>query len=173
MTELVELCPGNFALLREMLESWRALDEKSLPEILARCVDADFAQCKEALRVSRVGEQSVPCRSLFGLDTDTGRFVGAVFLRHPLSGIFAYSYGNIGGAVRPGLRGCGVGTQMVRLAVQECAHLGLAELLLCCESKNLASARLIERLGGRFECEVLDGDIPVRRYRLRTDNCNA
>ena len=72
--------------------------------------------------------------------------------------------GHIGDGVRPSLRGRGIGTKMVGLALEECRKLGITRVLMVCDSDNSASARVITRNGGVMENEIEVDGFPIQRY---------
>ena len=57
--------------------------------------------------------------------------------------------GHIGYAVRPSARGRGVATHLLALTLLEARRRGLSRVLLTCDDDNRASARVIEKNGGR------------------------
>lgn len=56
--------------------------------------------------------------------------------------------GHIGYGVVPERRGRGIATRALALMLDEARALGLGHVLLTAEPSNLASVRVIERLGG-------------------------
>ena len=63
--------------------------------------------------------------------------------------------GHIGYSVRPSERGKGYATRMLEMALAEARRLGLKRVLITCDRKNVASARVIRKNGGRLENEVV------------------
>ena len=77
--------------------------------------------------------------------------VGVIKLRHRLNDALRRHGGHIGYSVRPGERGKGLGTLMLKLVLLEAKKLGLERVLLTCFETNLASRHVIENNGGVLE----------------------
>ncbi|NTW41004.1 MAG: GNAT family N-acetyltransferase [Cellulomonadaceae bacterium] len=106
----------------------------------------------------------VPATLLVAAVGDT--LVGCLSVRHSLTADLALMGGHIGYGVRPGFRGRGYATQMLRHGLVVLRTLGVSPALVTCADTNLASARVIERCGGRLRDVVPsphDGR-PTRRY---------
>lgn len=70
-----------------------------------------------------------------------------------------------GDGIRPSERGKGLGTELVRLALEECQKLGIRRVLMVCSRENPASARTIQKNGGILENELpVDGVIEQRYW---------
>ena len=79
-----------------------------------------------------------------------GEYVGRVSLRHFLNPHLEQWGGHIGYEVRPTRRGCGYGHALLAGVLPRARAIGLSRVLLHCDEKNLASARIIERAGGVY-----------------------
>ncbi|MGO9972657.1 MAG: GNAT family N-acetyltransferase [Solirubrobacteraceae bacterium] len=91
--------------------------------------------------------------------------VGRVSIRHELNGFLTSFGGHIGYGVRPRFRRQGIATEMLRQALVIARSEGVERALLTCEVRNLASAKVIERLGGELEDVRIDPDgCRMRRY---------
>ena len=66
--------------------------------------------------------------------------------------------GHLGYNVRPSARGKGYATRMLALALERARAAGLARVMLPVKDDNLASARVVERNGGRLERRAVDLD---------------
>lgn len=94
--------------------------------------------------------------------------VGRVSIRHELNEFLENFGGHIGYAVRPGYRRRGFGTEILRQALVVARAEGVNEVLLTCDDDNLASATIIERLGGELEDVRVEPDGQAkRRYWIR------
>jgi predicted acetyltransferase len=99
-----------------------------------------------------------------GSDDAPGELVGFLALRHALTPWLFEEGGHIGYSVRPSRRREGHASRALGLAVRRSAGLGLERVLVTCDEDNLASARTIERNGGRYE-DTRNGR---RRYWIDT-----
>jgi predicted acetyltransferase len=84
-----------------------------------------------------------------------GRIVGHSALRHRLTPALEHEGGHIGYDIRPGARRRGYGTLILALMLKRARNLGLAHVLLTCDTDNTASARIIERNGGTLARRVV------------------
>ncbi|MEW6749657.1 MAG: GNAT family N-acetyltransferase [Candidatus Latescibacterota bacterium] len=81
-----------------------------------------------------------------------GEYTGQASVRPELCTDYLRTYGgHVGYSIRPARRRCGHGTRLLRLVLQTCRQLGLARILVTCDSDNIGSRRVIERNGGAFE----------------------
>ena len=101
-------------------------------------------------------------------------YVGQLSVRPELGTPYLMTYGgHVGYSIRPGLRRRGYGQIILSLALRECIDMGLARLLVTCDSDNIASRKIIERNGGRFESAMdmdargLEAEGRRRRERVR------
>ncbi len=88
----------------------------------------------------------VPADMLYGFLG--GRIVGRVSIRHRLNAQLLKRGGHVGYAVSPLFRSKGIGYLLAKAALQRCKEIGLSEVLITCAEKNLASVKIIEKLGG-------------------------
>ena len=109
-------------------------------------------------------EGGVPCTAYWLLSGDRV-LLGEVHIRHRLTPALENYGGHIGYMVRPGGRGKGHATRMLAFALEKAAAMGLEKVMLTCEPDNIASARVIQKNGGRLINEpVAAGCRPVFRY---------
>lgn len=94
----------------------------------------------------------VPCSFYWIVDDeDPGTYLGSLSIRHRLTPFLLEVGGHIGYSVRPSARRRGVATAALRAALPEAAALGIAEVLVTCDTDNIGSARVIEAGGGVLE----------------------
>ena len=93
-----------------------------------------------------------------------GKYLGRLAVRHRLTDwLFEYG-GHIGYDVRASARGRGHATAMLGAGLGCAAELGIEDALVTCNHDNVASRRVIEKCGGRFE----DRRGTKLRYWVRT-----
>lgn len=98
-----------------------------------------------------------------------GRFVGEASLRWKLGHGLEIAGGHIGYGIHPAFHRQGFGKELLRRTLAFAKQGGLDRVLITAASANVASWRLIEACGGKFDGEVYDekfrveGEL-VRRY---------
>ncbi|MCA1218337.1 GNAT family N-acetyltransferase [Streptomyces sp. 8L] len=116
------------------------------PSVFAGYVDGLNAErFEETPRV----EGWVPCTHLWFVDGD--RFLGRLSIRHRFTPFLLEFGGHIGYSVRPSARRRGHATAMLRESLPVARGLGLDPVLVTCDATNVASRKVIEAAGGRFE----------------------
>ncbi len=81
---------------------------------------------------------------------DDGKVVARSKLRHRLNPALEDEGGHIGYGVRPSERQKGYGTLILKLTLEKAKDLGLDKVLLTCDTDNIASAKIIEKNGGKL-----------------------
>lgn len=150
--------------LNEMMEEWYGTGEKIIPYAIRRLDYRDFEHYCENLEVKDASQGLVPDSVFFCLDMDRDQFVGAVNIRHYLNESLLLNGGHIGDGVRPSVRGKGIGTRMIGLALEECRKLDITRVLMVCDKENIASAKTILRNGGILENEIEADGVTEQRY---------
>ena len=109
-------------------------------------------------------------------------YVGQISIRAELGTVYLMTYGgHIGYSIRPSRRRRGYGEIILALGLEKCPNMALTMVLLTCDSDNLASKKIIERNGGRFESamnmdaealrsEGREADAPVQKLRYWIDS---
>jgi predicted acetyltransferase len=93
----------------------------------------------------------VPSTYLWYVDGAT--FLGRLSIRHRLTQWLRDYGGHIGYDVRPSARRRGHATEMLRQALPWCRKLRIDPALVTCDLDNVASRKVIERAGGKFDDE--------------------
>ena len=135
----------------EMAEDYRLAGE----DRYQAAID-DFEAFFERVEMYRTGK-NLPAghvRSSYFVLLADEKLVASGSLRHELNdGLKVYG-GHIGYAVRPSGRQKGYGTLILRLMLDEARRLGLERVFLTCNVDNVASAKIIEKNGGRLENQI-------------------
>ena len=157
---------------RSYVAEAREADEMFVPWVLG--FDADdfpalLARLRDAADGKGVPDTFVPHTTYWTVDW-SGRVVGVANIRHDLNDSLLLDGGHIGYSIRPSLRGRGLATRQLALALAQAHRMGIARVLVVCECDNPASARVIEKNGGVFENEALSEETGkmVRRYWIES-----
>ncbi|MFO0763738.1 MAG: GNAT family N-acetyltransferase [Candidatus Gracilibacteria bacterium] len=104
--------------------------------------------------------------TLFFLVDDTGpNILGAIQIRYHINHPkLIETGGHIGYGIRPSARRKGYATQMLGLALKEAKNLGIDRILITCDHDNIASVKVIEENGGKFEGYMQRDGVKSRRY---------
>lgn len=162
--KLVKLAPEYQRHLTEMMDEWYASGEKIIPYAIRRLDYSDFDNYLANLEIVDDSQGLIPDSTFFALDEKRDIFLGAVNIRHSLNAGLLVNGGHIGDGIRPSERRKGYGTEMIRLALEECRRLGLPRVLMVCDKENIASAKTIIRNGGRLENEIAVDEVTEQRY---------
>ena len=167
MLKLIEPVIELRAEFLAMIEEFEAEDRDTIDGI--GCIEADdfedsVRRAKEQVRGIDLPEGWVPA-STYWLVCD-GIPIGTCNLRHELNEFLENYGGHIGYSVRPSQRNKGYGSQMLQLALQKAKGLEIERVLITCDDDNIASARVIEKNGGKLADVVKTeyAEFLVRRY---------
>lgn len=161
--KLVKLTSQYKKHLFDMMDEWVLSGEKIMPTAIAINDYHDFDYYMNRLCREKEVNGIVPETTFFCLDLDRDIFVGAVTVRHYLTERLMTA-GLIGDGIRPGERRKGYGSAMIGLALLEARKLGINKVLMCCDKRNIASAKSIMNNGGVLENEVEVNGIVKQRY---------
>jgi predicted acetyltransferase len=148
---LIELTADMKDKFLEMAEDYRRAGEDRY-----QAAFDDFDAFFERIELYRTGE-NLPeghVRSNYFVLLDDEKLVGSGSLRYELNAGLTVYGGHIGYAVRPSDRQKGYGTLILRLLLEKARLLGLEKVFLTCDSDNVASAKIIEKGGGRLENQI-------------------
>ncbi len=109
-------------------------------------------------------EGEVTSNSYIALRLRDNRIVGIIDLRHHIDHpILSVWGGHMGYTVRPSERRKGYAKEMLNQNLKNCKDIGLAKVLIVCDSDNVASEKTIIANGGAFEKEItVDGNTMKR-----------
>lgn len=161
--KLVRLTSQYKKQLFDIMDEWASAGEKIMPTAIAINDYHDFDYYMNHLCREKEINGIVPETTFFCLDLDRDIFVGAVTVRHYLTDRLLNA-GLIGDGIRPSERRKGYGSAMIGLALLEAKKLGLDKVLMCCDKRNIASAKSIMNNGGVLENEVKVNGIIKQRY---------
>jgi predicted acetyltransferase len=167
MLKLIEPVIELRAEFLAMVEEFYASGEEHIHGI--GCIEADdfensVKRAKEQVYGVGLPEGWVPASTYWLLCDDV--MIGMCHLRHELNDFLENYGGHIGYSVRPSQRNKGYGSQMLQLALQKAKGLEIERVLITCDDDNIASARVIEKNGGKLADVVKTeyAEFLVRRY---------
>lgn len=90
--------------------------------------------------------EPVSAAEFWAVDGDV--FVGSISIRFTINALLERYGGHVGYGVRPSLQGRGYAARMTELAKDLLRDRGDVEMLISCSPDNVASRRVIEKVGG-------------------------
>lgn len=125
----------------------------------------DDYRCERNLKPDRVGADFY-----WLVDEESTRFIGEITIRHRLNEALERIGGHIGYGVRVTEQGKGMGTLMLKYALDKAKEMGLTQVLITCDDHNIASFRVMEKNGcilmDKVENFIAGKKIFTRRYVL-------
>ena len=122
--------------------------------------------------VRLLDDDKVPSRTYFLVRENDNRIVGMINIRLKLNDNLKRLGGNIGYSIRPTERGKGYNKINLYLGLKICQEFGLKEVLLDADSRNVASWKTMEALGGKMVREYYESIIyqtDIRNYIIDVD----
>ena len=155
MLSLCRLTPQDGEDIFTMLQSIPE-EENGFLNPMRGCTDDQYRQWliqsnEESNAVGLTDGWKVP-QTVYWLYAD-GNPVGFGKLRHFLTDALRADGGHVGYAIRPGERGKGYGTALLRLLAEQAGDIGIDRLLLTIHRGNDASLRAAQKAGGVIESE--------------------
>ena len=111
------------------------------------------------LKEETVRKGLVPATTYIAISTDNGRLIGMIDIRHRLND---YS-------IRKSERKQGYATEMLALALKECAKLNIKKVLITCDKENIASVKTMINNGAKLQNEIPEGNRITQRYWITLD----
>lgn len=127
---------------------------RNVPELATGDVAAYIARLHDQSRGIGLPPGRVPATSYWLVRADR-TVLGASQLRHGLTPDLEHEGGHVGYRIRPSQRRKGYGTRLLALTLDKARERGMRRVLVTCDSDNLASARIIQKNGGKLENEVI------------------
>ena len=149
---LIELTTDMKDELLKMAQEYKSVGEDRYQDAID-----DFEAYLESLKMFAADENlpahCVPSNAFFLVSN--GKIIGSGNLRHRLNdGLKVYG-GHIGYNVRPSERQKGYGSLILQLTLEKVRNLGLEKVFLTCDTDNIASAKIIEKNGGKLENQMI------------------
>lgn len=152
-------------------EEWKSSGESIVPWVVSRD-PSDFEGMIQFLLENEnrehIPEHWVPSFT-YWLISDDKRVIGAVNIRHGLTGKLFNCGGHIGYGIRPTERQKGYATKLLAMALEKTKELGIKKVLVVCDEGNIASEKTILNNGGIPDTSFTeeDGNV-VKRFWIET-----
>lgn len=129
---------------------------------------ANFSDWLDKITKESIGESllpnRVPATTYILVRNSDNKVLGMYNIRHDLNDFLLTYGGHIGYSIRPSERKKGYGTIGLKLALEETKKLDIKRVLITCNTKNIASSKVIENCGGILENTVVKADEELKRY---------
>ncbi|WP_274364874.1 GNAT family N-acetyltransferase [Paenibacillus thermotolerans] len=151
---------------------WKDSGERMVPWVIGKD-PSDFPAMLRFLSDNANGinlrEGWVPDSTYWLVNQDGSKVLGAVNIRHGLTGYLFDRGGHIGYGIRPSERQKGYAKKLLALSLGIAKELDIRKALVTCDDTNAASAKTIERNGGVRDTDYIEenGNV-VRRYWIDT-----
>lgn len=119
--------------------------------------------------IANIPEGRVPQFTYFFVREEDDKIVGMIAIRLALNDFLRNEGGHIAYCIRPGERGRGYATQMLKESVIFCNAVGLSDIILSCNKANVASAKVIKNCGGLLSAEFYSNTFHyvIQRYHIK------
>ncbi|WP_228101531.1 GNAT family N-acetyltransferase, partial [Paenibacillus donghaensis] len=153
-------------------QEWQESGEQMVPWVISKD-PSDFSGMLRSLSENEnegnLPEGWVP-DSTYWLVSEDRQVLGAVNIRHRLTEKLLNCGGHIGYGIRPSERRKGYAIQMLTLALEKAAELGIQKVLVVCDEDNIASAKTIIHHGGIPDQDYIEenGNV-VKRFWIENN----
>lgn len=160
---LIELTPEMKEEILEMMKDYESFGETHYVNQFG-----NFEALIENLERYQTGinlpEDSVGFNMFFL--QDKGKIIGTGSLRHKLNQRLAVYGGHIGYSVRPSERRKGYGSLILQLLKEKARKFGFERVFITCDTDNAASAKIIEKNGGKLANQMIYEQKFISQYWL-------
>lgn len=144
------------------------IEERGMGYYLPFSDEQSFARDVEQLQKNGRGiglpEGWVPASTYWLIDEERMLMLGAITLRHWITGYLLFRGGHISYYVRPSERQKGYATKMLGLCLEKCRELKLEKVMITCAKANIGSAKTIQNNGGMLYSEDVEDGEAFQRY---------
>jgi predicted acetyltransferase len=161
MIVLRQLCPDDGSDIYQMLQEIPADENGFINEAFGKTLEeyqSWLTRADAASRQEGILDGWKVAQTIYWLYAD-GVPVGMGKLRHQLTDRLLAEGGSLGYAIRPGFRGLGYGSALLRALLEKAWEMGQERVLLTIRAHNLSSVRVAEKCGG-----ITEKEDNLRRY---------
>ena len=159
----------HIEMYHNYIEEWTTNLEDLIPSSV-RLQDMSFEEWVDFIKTAENKEscsiEFVPANTYF-LVKDENYIIGAINIRHELNESLRNIGGHIGYGIRPTERRKGYARELLKMGLEESKKMGLKEVLVTCDKKNIGSSRTIISNGGVLENEVEGKERTTQRYWIK------
>lgn len=128
---------------------------------LYKDAEEDFKLYIEKLKKIELGvglpKGWVPSSSYWLIDSRC-EVLGVIRIRHRVDNDYLKTIGHIGYEIKMTRRKKGNGSQILKMGLLEARKLGITNILITCDEKNIGSVRIIEKNKGKLKSSFIDED---------------
>lgn len=106
-----------------------------------------------SIEKEKLSRDNVHASTFFTVRKNDNKVIGSIQLRHSLTDELRQHAGHIGYAIRPSERRKGYGKQQLLLVLGVAKEMGISQIMISCDSDNIASAKTIMACGGVLTTE--------------------
>ncbi len=119
--------------------------------------------------IANVPTHHSPGYTYFYVRESDEKIIGMINIRLELNDFLRNEAGHIGYCIRPTERKKHYGTDMLREALGFCRRIGLTDVIVTCDTDNLASAKVIQNNRGKLEAELYSETFgaEIQRYVIK------
>ena len=116
----------------------------------SKLVEMNYEDWVKKVHMASIEPISEQGRSNLYLALYNGSVIGMLYVRYEMPRQLRHAYGDIGYSVRPSARNMGFGTEMLKFGLQNLRDNGRDYAILVCDQKNVGSAKMIVKNGGKL-----------------------
>ena len=153
----------------EYITDWEESKEKIIPGSTAR-KGRSFKDMKQLWKLhdsDEIRQQNLVPGTMFFLEGNDGRLMGAISFRHELTEELSLYGGNVGYGVRPSERRKGYSTAMLGKTLCIIRSLGYDNIIVTCDTKNTGSLKTILNNGGLLKNKYDRNGMEISIYSIK------
>ncbi len=158
----------------EMMDKWESIEENIQPQLLRRyskslCKNASYSKwlewCEDDRTTGSMLSTGVPCTLYFLVDDDSKEIFGAIVVNSANT-----HRGHLHAGIAPWHRSKGLGTIMLRLALDICRDKGLTKVEIVPYENNHGAIKTILKNGGKLKEKFCDDGKTSLRFEINLQN---
>lgn len=152
-----------------MMDRWESIEDDIQPQLLRRYSDSQgknveyskwLEWCEDDRTTGSMLSTGVPCTLYFFID-DTSEILGAIEINQKNT-----HRGHLHAGIEPWQRGKGLGTKMLKLALEICRNMGMTSVDIVPYKSNKSAIKTILKNGGILIDEFYEDEKWSQRYTI-------